>query len=81
MWPPKRSEFAVRLGEQIKAGRVRKGLSQGALAAELHVTQTVVSQWERGVGQPSAHHLVFLVHRLGISLAQLVELAELAVAS
>ena len=37
------------MGLQIKARREAMSLSQTALALQLKVNQTAVSQWERGV--------------------------------
>lgn len=39
---------------QIKEARTRRGLSQSELADQIHVTQSKVSLWERGVCIPSA---------------------------
>ena len=36
-------------GALIAAVRKQKGLTQKALAAQLHISDTTVSKWERGV--------------------------------
>lgn len=50
-------EAAIRVavGQRIAVARDLLELTQGALAAKVHVTQPAVSQWERGVTLPSKH--------------------------
>lgn len=43
------------VGRRIALARDLLDLTQGALAAKVHVTQPAVSQWERGVTLPSLH--------------------------
>lgn len=45
------------LGENIKALRKKKGLSQQELAVELNVVRQTVSKWEQGLSVPDAHLL------------------------
>jgi type I restriction enzyme M protein len=49
----------------IRDRRTAAGLSQAELAAQVGVTQPIVSQWERGVAQPSAIALEKLQTVLG----------------
>ena len=39
------------IGEKIREYRLKKGMTQDALAAELHVSSQAVSKWETGVSQ------------------------------
>lgn len=59
------------IGENIKAARKIKGLSQRALAEKLGIAFQNLSVWENGKGAPSAKYLMKLSEILGISLDQL----------
>lgn len=48
-------EDRLSVGRRIALARELLGLTQGALAAKVHVTQPAVSQWERGRTLPSRH--------------------------
>ena len=41
----------MEIGNQIKALRTRRGITQDILAEKLGVTAQAVSKWERGVSQ------------------------------
>ena len=43
---------AQKFGAFIAEMRKARGLTQAALAAQLHVTDKAVSRWERGLGFP-----------------------------
>ncbi len=45
------------LGYKIAKLREKHGLSQAAVARDLGVSQSAVSQWECGAAQPSTVHL------------------------
>lgn len=57
---------------RIKTLRLEKGLSQRDLAAALFVNQTAVSQWERGVTNPSTDTAVTLAGYFGVSIDYLL---------
>ncbi|HUU26443.1 MAG TPA: helix-turn-helix domain-containing protein [archaeon] len=59
------------IGENIKASRKIKGLSQRALAEKLGIAFQNLSVWENGKGAPSAKYLMKLAEILEISLDQL----------
>lgn len=59
------------IGENIKAARKIKGLSQRALAEKIGIAFQNLSVWENGKGAPSAKYLMKLSEILGISLDQL----------
>jgi type I restriction enzyme M protein len=53
------------LGEAIRRARLREGLTQADLAAEAGTSQAQVSNWERGLSQPSSEQLAALKQVLG----------------
>lgn len=59
------------IGENIKAARKLKGLSQRALAEKLGIAFQNLSVWENGKGAPSARYLLKLSEVLDVSLDQL----------
>lgn len=54
----------AQLAAEIKAARLRTGLTQEALALAAEVDRTYVSQLERGVANPS----LLILHRLSKAL-------------
>lgn len=59
-------------GELIARRRKEQGLSQGELAARLHVTDKAVSKWETGRGLPGIDSLEPLAGELGLSVSELL---------
>lgn len=59
------------IGENIKAARKLKGLSQRALAEKLGIAFQNLSVWENGKGAPSARYLLKLSEVLDVSLDQI----------
>lgn len=64
-------------GGLIARRRKEKGLSQGDLAARLHVTDKAVSKWETGRGLPSVDLLEPLAEALGLTVSELLSGREL----
>lgn len=60
-----------RLGSAIRLLRVKNGLTQRALAKELHVTDKAVSKWERGLCAPDICLFPALAGALGVSVGDL----------
>lgn len=60
------------LGENIKALRKARGLSQQELAGRLHVVRQTVSKWEQGRSVPDADLLVQLADYLGVPVEELL---------
>jgi type I restriction enzyme M protein len=58
-------QFDGALAEAIRRARLREGLTQGELAAEVGATQGQVSHWETGRSQPSEEQLAALKEVLG----------------
>ena len=61
------------LGENIRALRKARSLSQQELAERLHVVRQTVSKWEQGLSVPDADMLVRLAECLEVSVEQLAE--------
>lgn len=55
--------------------RVDAGLTQEQLAAKLSIDKTAVSHWEHGVSFPKRSRLPDVAKQLGITVAQLLEVA------
>ncbi len=62
-----------KIGVFIAARRKALGLTQAALAEQLHVTDKAISRWERGVGLPDISNLQPLAVALGVSMDQLMQ--------
>lgn len=62
----------VRLGAAIRRLRTQKGMTQQALAKELHVTDKAVSKWERGLSVPDICLFPNLAIVLGVSVGDLL---------
>ena len=66
----------MELGNQIKALRQRKGVTQEALADHLGVTAQAVSKWERGSASPDIALLPALSAYFGVTIDELFALSE-----
>lgn len=60
----------MELGQRIRAWRKSKGVRIGQLAAGIGVTNSAVSQWEKGYPHPSHDNLKKAVEYLGLSMAE-----------
>ena len=56
------------IGAKIREYRQKKGLTQDALAAELHVSSQAVSKWENGQTMPDISLLMPISRVLGIGV-------------
>lgn len=55
------------LPARLRKSRKAKGLSQGALARQVGVTQSYISQLERGdIGEPGSYRVASLEQALGL---------------
>ena len=61
------------LGERIRAGRLRRELSLRALAREVGVSASMISQIETGKAQPSVSTLYAITSILGLSIQDVFE--------
>ena len=60
-------------GNRIRIARLRKGLTQTALAEKLGVTQGAVNSWENGLTFPKVSNLVPLAEILEIPVEELLK--------
>lgn len=60
-------EIAKTVGENLKAARRAKGVTQAQIAAELHKYQSDYSEYETGKVQLDYEKIVYLCKRLDIS--------------
>lgn len=67
-----------RLGMRLRELRLASGMSLRALARELGISASAVSQIERGSMQPSVGRLIAIVGALGVPLAAVFEEEEAA---
>ena len=66
----------MEIGNQIKALRLRKGVTQEALAEHLGVTAQAVSKWERGSASPDISLLPALSVYFGVTIDELFSLSD-----
>ena len=66
----------MELGNQITALRLRKGVTQEALAEQLGVTAQAVSKWERGSASPDIALLPALSAYFGVTIDELFALSD-----
>lgn len=71
--PSHDAESVVQLGLRLRQARQRSGLSLRALARELGVSASFVSQLENGKSQPSVATLFSLAQLLGVSIDELFD--------
>ncbi len=57
----------MKIGEIIKELRTEYGLSQGALAKNIGVSQKAIDYWEREINEPKATYIVRLADYFDIS--------------
>lgn len=62
----------IRTGEIIRAMRLKKKMTQAALAGKIGVSDKAVSKWERGCGAPDVSILPLLAAELGIDMENLI---------
>lgn len=60
------------LGENMMQMRKRKGLSQQALADEIHVVRQTISKWEKNLSVPDAETLTRLADALDTTVQELL---------
>ena len=60
----------------LKELRESKFMTQMQVAADLHVTVTTVSNWERGVQTPRLHQMVDMATMFGVTPEQVRDAVE-----
>jgi len=68
----------IQFGDTLKQLRQKMGLRQDDVARIVGVERSTVANWERGAKQPSLETLVKLSQLFGVSLDELVGVAEAA---
>lgn len=66
----------MEIGNQIKALRLRKGVTQETLAQHFGVSSQAVSKWERGAATPDIELLPQLSAYFGVSIDELFALSD-----
>lgn len=66
----------MNIGNQIKALRLRRGVTQEALALHLGITAQAVSKWECGASTPDIGMLPMLSAYFGVSIDELFALSD-----
>lgn len=66
----------MELGNQIKEQRLRRGMTQEALAEKLSISPQAVSKWERGESLPDIGLLPALSACFGVSIDELFSLTD-----
>ena len=66
----------MEIGNQIKQLRIRRGVTQEALAQRLGVTAQAVSKWERGAATPDIGMLPDISAYFGITIDELFALSD-----
>ena len=66
----------MEIGNQIKILRLRKGITQEAMARHFGITSQAVSKWERGVATPDIALLPDLSAYFGVSIDELFALSD-----
>ena len=61
------------IGENIRALRKQRGVSQEELAAELNVVRQTISKWEKGLSSPNSEMLVLIADFFEIPVESLLE--------
>jgi len=59
-------------GKRLQEARVNKGLNQFQLAEKMNLKQTAISNYEKGISEPSFDKLIKLTKILGVSLDYLL---------
>ncbi len=62
----------VKIGRLIKELRLKKGLTQAALASELNISDKAVSKWERGWALPDVSLFPLIADILGVDISALL---------
>lgn len=66
----------MELGNQIRALRTRKGVTQEALAVHLGVTAQAVSKWERCAATPDIELLPAISAYFGVTIDELFAISD-----
>lgn len=62
----------MELSDNLKYYRLRKGVTQKRLAAEIGTNNTTLSNWEKGISKPDIDIIIKLSNYFGISIDELI---------
>ena len=62
-----------RFRENLKQVRTEMGINQKQFAEMLQTTQQRVSEWERGVIEPTLSNIIKIIKVLGVTLEELID--------
>ncbi len=65
-----------KFGERLRSLRQEKGIGQVALAREIDVGKSIISQWELGRCEPTLSKLIALAAYFGVSIDYLAGLED-----
>ena len=66
----------MEIGNQIKQLRLRRGITQEAMAQHLGITPQAVSKWERGAATPDIGMLPDISAYFGVTIDELFALSD-----
>ena len=66
----------MEIGNQIKALRLRRGITQEAMAQHFGITAQAVSKWERGAAAPDIEMLPAISAYFGVTIDELFALSD-----
>lgn len=66
----------MEIGNQIKQLRLRRGITQEAIAQQLNVTAQAVSKWERGITTPDITMLPDISAFFGVTIDELFNISD-----
>ena len=66
----------MEIGNQIKALRLQRGITQEALAEQLGISPQAVSKWERNTATPDIQLLPALSSYFGVTIDELFSLSD-----
>ncbi len=65
------------IGEHIKEERIKKGMSQGALAKKMNISSAMIGHWESGRRVPKMETVSRIAVALGVSVSDLLPSIDL----
>lgn len=63
----------MELGQRLKDGRAKLGMTQEELADKLYVSRQTISSWENDKSYPDIHSLLMMSDLFGVSLDSLIK--------
>ena len=66
----------MEIGNQIRQLRLRRGITQEAMAQHFGITPQAVSKWERGAGTPDIAMLPDISAYFGVTIDELFALSD-----